>query len=371
MEIILVGGVNVPGQGGIENYVYYLAKHLQAEGDVVRIISRGSETKEFAIDDVQVYQIKCRESSLSILIHNIKASLLIFRKWRDADIVNYQSIFLPFLYEWIPKIRGISVCHTQHSFAQDNPKHSNFSRWIIKGIYLASSIIFSPIITVSEYNRGLVRKRLRKKSEVINCGVELPSVTSDSDILVKYNIKSGKYYLTIGRIDPVKNLDVLIKAFLKHPKDRDAQLVVCGNINNAYGVQIAVLSQNDNRVIFTGAVHGKDKETLLSHCMAYCLVSSSEGFPIALLEAMSYGNVCICSSIPACKELLPNDAGIWCKTIDEESIYSMMIEFENNPQYYSEYGAKAKDTIERHYTWSKISERYRTYIQTILLARNR
>ena len=56
-------------------------------------------------------------------------------------------------------------------------------------------------------------------------------------------------------------------------------------------------------VILTGFIKGRKLHSLLTNCRCYCLPSSHEGLPIALLEAMSYGVKVIVSDIPANKEV--------------------------------------------------------------------
>lgn len=51
--------------------------------------------------------------------------------------------------------------------------------------------------------------------------------------------------------------------------------------------------------MLTGFIKGRKLHSLLTNCRAYCLPSSHEGLPIALLEAMSYGVMVIVSDIPA------------------------------------------------------------------------
>lgn len=58
-----------------------------------------------------------------------------------------------------------------------------------------------------------------------------------------------------------------------------------------------------NGVVLTGFIKGKKLHSLLTNCLCYCLPSSHEGLPIALLEAMSYGVKVIVSDIPANKEV--------------------------------------------------------------------
>lgn len=366
MKIALVGGKNVPSSGGIENYIQNLAIQLKTKGHEPWIICRGEKYKDIVMDGVRITHLECKETQLSILMHNINASRFLIKEGNMVDVVNYQSIYLPFFYEWIPKRRGMKVIHTQHSFAQDNPKHGMLSRLIIRIIYRFSAFVFSPILTVSEHNKELVKRRLKKEAEVINCGVNLPILHDVSEVQLPKGIKPGRFYLTIGRIDPVKNLDVLIQAFLKHPEDSDMQLVICGDVDNAYGKRLRELARDDKRIIFYGPVFGDEKELLLRSCLAYCLVSTSEGFPIALLEAMSHGNICICSDIPANTETLPENCGLWCKVKDTESLYSAMKQLESNTKAYSNYGLCARKKIEEALTWDKISDKYIKYIKVVV-----
>lgn len=366
MKVIFVGGYNILSQGGIENYMLNLAKQLKKKGHLVYIISRGRENKNFSVDGISITQLKIKENLLSILVHNICASWHLFKHSKKADVVNFQSIFLPFLYEWLPKLKGIKVVHTQHSFAQDNPKYGNKTKWIICVLYRLSGIVFSPIITVSEYNKRLIRRRLKKDATVINCGVNFPESPQQTEILDTLGIKQGEFYLTIGRIDPVKNLHILIKAFLKHPKGQSVKLVICGDMNNSYGKYLYNLTLGDERIIFPGIVSGQNKEQLLSSCKAYCLVSSSEGFPIALLEAMAHGNICLCSDIPACKEVLSESMGLWCKVNDEQSLWDNMQKIESIPGSFEDLKYQVRKRVEDSLTWEKISIRYIKYLHEII-----
>lgn len=57
----------------------------------------------------------------------------------------------------------------------------------------------------------------------------------------------------------------------------------------------------------TGFVEGKLLEELYSNAYLYVLPSDVEGMPLSLLEAKSYGNVCLTSDIPENRETLSSD----------------------------------------------------------------
>jgi glycosyltransferase involved in cell wall biosynthesis len=64
----------------------------------------------------------------------------------------------------------------------------------------------------------------------------------------------------------------------------------------------------ENHVVLTGFIKGRKLHSLLTHASCYCLPSSHEGLPIALLEAMSYNIPVVASDIPANLEIGLNDS---------------------------------------------------------------
>lgn len=363
MKITLIGGCEIPNQGGIEQYMLNLAVELQSKGHDVVLMCRGKRANDFYYEGIRIIQLRCPKCSFSILIHNILSTLFILRNRMKFDVVNYQSIYIPILYELLPRWLGARVVHTQHSFAQDNPKHGPLSKILIECVYFMSRLVCSPILTVSRHNQQLIRRRLGKDADVVHCGVSRKKDLSKSDILDKLGLSEGEYYLSIGRIDPVKNLDVLIQAFLARSADSSKRLVICGDESNEYGRYLHELSGDDDRVVFAGPVYGDDKETLLEFAFAFCLVSSSEGFPIALLEAMSHGCLCICSDIPANEEALSRELGVWCAVRDINNLREKMVSLENQKERLESIRLKLKERVINHFAWDKVAAAYLEFIE--------
>lgn len=80
----------------------------------------------------------------------------------------------------------------------------------------------------------------------------------------------------------------------------DIKLVLAGDTDfeDDYSRGLKKLAK-DNGVVLTGFIKGRKLHSLLTNCLCYCLPSSHEGLPIALLEAMSYQVPVIVSDIPA------------------------------------------------------------------------
>ena len=93
--------------------------------------------------------------------------------------------------------------------------------------------------------------------------------------------------------------------------------------------------------------------------MAFCLVSSSEGLPIALLEGMSYGNIPIVTRIPSIKEVLEKyNIGLWSDVKNVEQLADNMKILEEEYEKYSVQENKAKEIVEKNYTLPQICDKY-------------
>ena len=65
----------------------------------------------------------------------------------------------------------------------------------------------------------------------------------------------------------------------------------------------------NKKIIFTGHVEGKTLEQLYNHAQLFILPSYNEGYPIVLLEAISYHLPILASDISANKQLnLPQES---------------------------------------------------------------
>jgi L-malate glycosyltransferase len=114
------------------------------------------------------------------------------------------------------------------------------------------------------------------------------------------------YLLFVGRLHPVKSLDVVIRAL---PKVTDADLVVLGDgPERATLERLARTSGAGGRVHFAGASDRVDM--YLRAADAFVLPSSGEGMSNALMEAMACARPCVVTAaVGGAGELLDHDRG--------------------------------------------------------------
>ena len=366
MKIVLVGGQNVPGIGGAEAYMFNMAKALCALGHEVTIICSNREAYTTIVDGIEIVHKVCPKSNMVALPMLFFKSLgYIYKNRKTIDVVNYQSIFFAFLPGWIAALCGCKVCYTIHSLAEDNPKHGKLLKLIMKLMaFISIWGCGKNILTISKSKAKEIKSRYGKTCAVVPNGVNMPINSDDSDIHERFGLNKGYYYLTIGRIDPIKNLDVLINAF-KRRNNENFQLVIAGDYANSYGDYLHDLAKDNKNIFLVGSVMGADKECLLKHCFVNCLVSSSEGMPISLLEAMAYGKPCIVTDIPAIREIVEDDWGDWCRVQDVDSLALQMKSVEDNYDKTLNRGVQMADYIAKHHTWDNIAGQYVKYLQSI------
>ena len=367
MNIVLIGGQQIPGIGGAENYMFNLARTLVSLKHHVTIICSGRISSITKVDGVTIVTKKCPKSNfIALPLLFFKSISYVFAKRKDIDVVNFQAIFLAFLPGWFYTLLGMKCIYTIHSLAEDNPKYAHWLKALITiGTYISIWCCGNEILTVSKSKASEIKKRYGKKCGVIPCGVSLPIENFHcTSILERFSIRKGYYYLTIGRIDPIKNLDILIQAF-NQKKNKDYQLVIAGDYENNYGKLLRELSATNSQIVFVGSVLGEDKETLLRNCFANCLVSSSEGMPISLLEAMVHGKPSVVSDIPAIHDIIRKEWGFWCKPNDIKSLTDQMDKLEDLIHNIEDNSKCMSSHAKNNYSWSHIAKLYVDYLGII------
>jgi glycosyltransferase involved in cell wall biosynthesis len=166
------------------------------------------------------------------------------------------------------------------------------------------------VIVISHVIKTLIANKCNRKDDVslIYNGVTQPEICSYPEYFSELGIEEGKYILGMCRFVPEKNLHHLIDAFmlLKNAKriPGDMRLVLAGDTDfeDDYSHSLKKKAK-ENNVVLTGFIKGRKLHSLLSNASCYCLPSSHEGLPIALLEAMSYSIPVVASDIPANLEI--------------------------------------------------------------------
>lgn len=115
------------------------------------------------------------------------------------------------------------------------------------------------------------------------------------------------FLLTVGTLEPRKNLSLLVSAFEEVTRARpqsNTQLVIAGSRGWLSGPLFSAIerSPHRDRIVLTDYLHDDDLRALYASCRAFIYPSLYEGFGLPPLEAMACGAPVIVSDIPALAE---------------------------------------------------------------------
>lgn len=223
--------------------------------------------------------------------------------------------------------------------AQEHHYHNNNKRYIniLKNKYYNIDFLFALTKTLEkDYKKFLIKNKHTKVVLVPNMLYYIPSKQSKLD---KKNI------ITISRLDYGKRNDDIIKAFSKI-KENDWKLYIIGDgkeFNNLNKL-INDLNMND-RIILTGYKNKEEIEEYMLKSSLFLMASETEGLPMVLLEAMSYGIPCIAYEIASgVNDIIDNNKnGYIIKNRNEEEYIEKIEKVINDSKLRNELGIEAKN----------------------------
>jgi glycosyltransferase involved in cell wall biosynthesis len=169
------------------------------------------------------------------------------------------------------------------------------------------------VIVPSEAVRREVCEQLNTSSEKVFVVPEASRecfhpIEFEASVEVRRRFDIGdEFILTVGTIEPRKNLQLLVSAFEQVAAARPEsgiQLVIAGGRGWLSGPLFSAVDKSPvrNRIVLTDYLHDEDLCALYSACRIFVYPSLYEGFGLPPLEAMACGASVIVSNIPALVE---------------------------------------------------------------------
>ncbi|MEM8550414.1 MAG: glycosyltransferase, partial [Verrucomicrobiota bacterium] len=176
------------------------------------------------------------------------------------------------------------------------------------------------VLFTCEEERRLARlsfKQYAANESVVGLGIAEPPDDIDAARLAfqqAYPEIHDRALLFLGRIDPKKGLDLLIKAYreLQEGGRELPPLVLAGpDADSTYAQELRTLLGDTPGVHFTGMLKGELKWGALAQCAALVLPSHQENFGIVVAEALALGKpVLISDKVNIFKEVFTDGAGL-------------------------------------------------------------
>ncbi len=365
MKIAMLGHKRVPSrEGGVEIVVEELSTRMVAKNHSVTLFNRrgnhisGKEFNNQKLDKFQGVDIKTvftiNAKGLAAMSSSFFAAIkAAFGKY---DVVHFHAEG-PCAMLWLPKLFGKRCIATIHGLDWQREKwNGGFGAKYIKFGEKCAVKFADEIIVLSKNVQDYFKNTYNRETVFIPNGVNKPSILLAEVINKKYGIDKNDYILFLGRIVPEKGIGYLIEAYKS--VNTDKKLIIAGGSSDTdnYLTKMRELASDDNRIIFTGFVSGQILGELYSNAYTYVLPSDLEGMPLSLLEAMSYGNCCLVSSIAECTEVVEDKAVVFEKSNvnDLKDKLQMICDKE---EIVKQYKSTAADFICNKYSWDNIVDK--------------
>ncbi|SCJ73162.1 Capsular glucan synthase [uncultured Clostridium sp.] len=366
----MIGQKGIPSRaGGVEIHVEEIAAGLVKSGVEVDVYARKSycekNNKKYRGINIK-YIPSINTKSLDAITYSFLAT--IYALFSGYDIIHYHALG-PSSMAWLPRLFGIKVVCTVHGLEWRSKKWGKFGKLYLK---FGESIIAkfaNEIIVLTSSMKNYFKENWDRDSNIISNGVYVGKYTDPDIISDKYNLTRNSYILFLARLVPEKGIHYLINAYKRVKTDK--KLVIAGGSSHSddYVKSLYKLVGIDKNIIFTGFVKGKELEELYSNAYIYVLPSDSEGLPISLLEALSYGNCCLASDIDEIYETM-KEYGMYFKSGSEVILSKVLEELLNDRTLVDSFKGKSKDFVQNEYNWSdKVADTLEVYNKCVNLTK--
>ena len=293
-------------EGGIETHAENLYPLLAEKLSDIRVVARAGHVaskKNYVYKNVLVVPLRAFSiPALENISHSIIA--LMYAIYVRADIVHIHGIG-PALLTPLARLFGIKVLVTHHGKDYDSEKWNAVQKAALKLGEWVGMKCSNRRIAVSAHLRRHIESRFAVSASHIPNGVNISTVSSGKDVLKELGLEPGKYIIEVARIAEHKRQDHLIESFLALTGLDDWKLVIVGDYSESddFARKVVAMADRSDRIIMAGYRTGAGLSQIYENAGLFCLPSSYEGMPLAVLEAMSYGIPVVLSDIPAHQEL--------------------------------------------------------------------
>lgn len=276
---------------------------------------------------------------------------------RSVDLIHNHGLWM------MPNVYSGQVARQQDTPLVVSP-HGTLSQWAMES---GSSIkrVFWPVLqrpalaattcfhatAKSEYEE-IRRMGFFQPVAIIPNGVDIP------DLLPKTQ-EGSRTLLFLGRIHPVKGLDVLLPAWgMVQDRFPEWKLRIVGPDNDGYLAQMQQLASELRleRIEFGGALYGKQKALAYGQADLFVLPSYSENFGMTVAEALAAGTPAIVTKGAPWVGLDEHRAGWWIDIGIDPLVACLEDALSCSTESLSEMGLRGRTWMETEYSWTHVGQ---------------
>lgn len=386
-------------KGGAEQQAWQLATRLAARGHTIEVLTTccrsfqddwavnhfqagvsqedGVKIRRFRVDSrnhqafdaVNQLMLSLPFSTLKLGVSPVSsknAAIFSSENINSTQLINYLRsqesqyqafVFLPYLYGCI--LKGLPIV-AERAFLQPclHDEVYAYLPEVAEIFHIAKGILF-----ISEGEAQLAKKLygpgIIHKSLMAGAGVEAgqkydPTVVEVANIAVK----EERFILYLGRRDPGKNTDLLVRAYINFKQtypESNLKLILAGSGNISFN------NASVPDLIDLGLVDDNEKEALLANCLALLQPSHNESYSRVIMEAWFYGRPVVAHADCLATAMAVEEAqGGWLAQTEIEWAELISKIDQIGEAQLAKYGAKGQFYAKENAVWDKVLERYET-----------
>ena len=381
MKVILnVDGITTP-LTGIGNYTYQLAKGLEQNVQIsdVKLYSshrwiKDADAALTANKNLSKIRNNIPFKSTALKLYMWQKNLLFKQKSKalSDDYIFHSPNFLLMPYAGASVVTVHDLSYIRYPETHPPERIEILQKQLPKSLAQADAII-----TVSEFVKQELQQLMgidKDKIHAVALGVSARfkpyKVVENQAALKKHKLDGINYLLCVATLEPRKNLNTLIDAYLLLPKtmrDNNKLVIVGGKgwLNKALMQRITELTQK-GEIIALGYVSDNDLPHIYAAAYGFVLPSLYEGFGLPILEAMASAIPVLTSNASSLPEVAKG-AAILTDAKDCKDIARGLKRLIEDDLWREKAVAKGLE-IARYYTWQRCIENtidiYKTQIPT-------
>jgi len=383
MKIAIFSDTFFPSTNGVAEVIHNLINSLLKKGHQIQLYTC-SKHPEDNLEEV----FKGRISHIVLpslpfwgyegekIIFFSGKSLLSINKFKP-DIIHSHT---PFSAGWeaifAGKITNTKIIGTHHTFFDDYLKYIKLDNEAMRKVswkytvfyYNQCDLVTSPSQSLSdELSENGLKSEIKILPNPIDTNSFYVRSSEEKKKLKKAFGLSEKSIVYMGRVSYEKNIERVISVFAElHKKDPSVDLMIIGDGPNRENIKQKSIDLGvQNKVIFTGMLHGKELVNALQANDVFVTASKSENQPLAVLEAMACGLPVVSVPDRGLKNIITDSKdGFLTDFENEEDTADKILKILNDKKLFEKFSKYSRDFSE-NYSQEKITSQLENLYKNI------
>ncbi|WP_084542929.1 glycosyltransferase family 4 protein [Deinococcus murrayi] len=366
MRILLASRTYWPSLDGTAEVVRTLAEHLSRSGHEVHVVTSerpGVQARIEEVNGVTVHKLSIAGNQMTALTGEVAAyqSLILENSWDVVHIHGGQMWTIDAVIPIAERIRSKLIFTPHGSPAFGNPEWSAYYERLFAA--LAAYFHCTTLLSASSpFAIGLLQNEIQHA--VIGNGVDVAGIdSSQQSVRASWGFSTSPWVVNVGNHAPVKG-HKMIHALARASKKANFSIV--GNSYPAekyglgrYGVQggcyysCSVAARLIPNLFLHQHLKRFEVLAAIKEADVFILPSTTEAFPLVILEAMAAGTPWVGFDVGNLREL---KGGIVVSGV--KPMQDMLADLLANPEQRGQLGREGKEFVAKNYDWPIILAKY-------------